>query len=158
MTFDVSWCLSVHVCLSVCVCVCVYQIDLLEGRVSTLAGVGTQGTDKEGGAMGPQQPISSPWDVTLGTAGESCGAVRPWKAASYWLSPLCPPLPRLSHRIPSIPPSVVCFLSACCYTINNSWERSVPPSVSDSLDVVWLRWRKESLWTTRGDYISPPVK
>uniref|UniRef100_A0A3Q1JEL0 NHL repeat-containing protein 2 n=1 Tax=Anabas testudineus TaxID=64144 RepID=A0A3Q1JEL0_ANATE len=46
------------------------KIDLLEGRVSTLAGVGAQGTDKEGGAMGPQQPISSPWDVTLGTAGE----------------------------------------------------------------------------------------
>ncbi|KAF1373850.1 hypothetical protein PFLUV_G00243210 [Perca fluviatilis] len=45
------------------------KIDLLEGRVSTLAGVGAQGTDKEGGAMGPQQPISSPWDVTLGTAG-----------------------------------------------------------------------------------------
>ncbi|XP_072228903.1 NHL repeat-containing protein 2 [Leuresthes tenuis] len=45
------------------------KIDLLEGRVSTLAGVGGQGTDKEGGAMGPQQPISSPWDVTFGTAG-----------------------------------------------------------------------------------------
>ncbi|XP_042364077.1 NHL repeat-containing protein 2 [Plectropomus leopardus] len=45
------------------------KIDLSEGRVSTLAGVGAQGTDKEGGAMGPQQPISSPWDVTLGTAG-----------------------------------------------------------------------------------------
>ncbi|TKS89625.1 NHL repeat-containing protein 2 [Collichthys lucidus] len=45
------------------------KIDLLEERVSTLAGVGTQGTDKDGGAAGPQQPISSPWDVTLGTAG-----------------------------------------------------------------------------------------
>ncbi|XP_029383505.1 NHL repeat-containing protein 2 [Echeneis naucrates] len=45
------------------------KIDLLEGKVSTLAGVGVQGTDKEGGAIGPQQPISSPWDVTLGTAG-----------------------------------------------------------------------------------------
>ncbi|XP_059181226.1 NHL repeat-containing protein 2 [Centropristis striata] len=45
------------------------KIDLLEGRVSTLAGVGAQGTDKEGGATGPQQPISSPWDVTLGSAG-----------------------------------------------------------------------------------------
>ncbi|MEQ2196646.1 NHL repeat-containing protein 2, partial [Xenoophorus captivus] len=44
-------------------------VDLVQGRVSTLAGVGSQGTDKEGGAMGPQQPISSPWDVTLGTAG-----------------------------------------------------------------------------------------
>lgn len=45
------------------------KIDLSEGKVSTLAGVGTQGTDKEGGAMGPEQPISSPWDLTLGTAG-----------------------------------------------------------------------------------------
>ncbi|XP_070707716.1 NHL repeat-containing protein 2 [Pempheris klunzingeri] len=44
------------------------KVDLSEGRVSTLAGVGAQGTDKEGGAMGPQQPISSPWDLTLGTA------------------------------------------------------------------------------------------
>uniref|UniRef100_A0A8C6WQC5 NHL repeat-containing protein 2 n=1 Tax=Neogobius melanostomus TaxID=47308 RepID=A0A8C6WQC5_9GOBI len=45
------------------------KIDLLHKRVSTLAGVGEQGTDKEGGAMGPEQPISSPWDVALGTAG-----------------------------------------------------------------------------------------
>nr|XP_057917695.1 NHL repeat-containing protein 2 [Doryrhamphus excisus] len=45
------------------------KIDLLEGRVSTLAGLGIQGTDKAGGAMGDQQPISSPWDVTLGSAG-----------------------------------------------------------------------------------------
>ncbi|KAG7492516.1 hypothetical protein MATL_G00014770 [Megalops atlanticus] len=45
------------------------KIDLLEGRVSTLAGVGVQGTDREGGAIGPQQPISSPWDLALGTAG-----------------------------------------------------------------------------------------
>ncbi|XP_064177316.1 NHL repeat-containing protein 2 isoform X1 [Anguilla rostrata] len=45
------------------------KIDLSEGRVSTLAGMGVQGTDKEGGGMGPQQPISSPWDLALGTAG-----------------------------------------------------------------------------------------
>ncbi|CAN9509252.1 unnamed protein product [Ophioblennius macclurei] len=45
------------------------KIDLALGKVSTLAGVGTQGNDREGGAPGPQQPISSPWDVTLGTAG-----------------------------------------------------------------------------------------
>ncbi|XP_051522840.1 NHL repeat-containing protein 2 isoform X2 [Myxocyprinus asiaticus] len=45
------------------------KIDLLEGKVSTLAGIGVQGTDKEGGAPGSQQPISSPWDVTLGNAG-----------------------------------------------------------------------------------------
>ncbi|XP_077358390.1 NHL repeat-containing protein 2 isoform X2 [Festucalex cinctus] len=45
------------------------KIDLSEGRVSTLAGLGVQGTDKAGGAMGNQQPISSPWDVALGSAG-----------------------------------------------------------------------------------------
>nr|XP_023652750.1 NHL repeat-containing protein 2 isoform X1 [Paramormyrops kingsleyae] len=45
------------------------KIDLLEGKVSTLAGVGVQGTDKEGGGFGPQQPISSPWDLALGSAG-----------------------------------------------------------------------------------------
>ncbi|KAM8876061.1 NHL repeat-containing protein 2 [Synchiropus picturatus] len=43
------------------------KIDLSEGQVTTLAGDGTQGTDKEGGRVGPQQPISSPWDVTLGS-------------------------------------------------------------------------------------------
>uniref|UniRef100_A0A672MKA8 NHL repeat containing 2 n=1 Tax=Sinocyclocheilus grahami TaxID=75366 RepID=A0A672MKA8_SINGR len=47
----------------------VRKINLSEGKVSTLAGVGVQGTDKEGGAPGPQQPISSPWDVALGNAG-----------------------------------------------------------------------------------------
>lgn len=51
------------------------KIDLLEGRVSTLAGVGVQGKDMEGGAMGLQQPISSPWDVALGTAGGEEGNV-----------------------------------------------------------------------------------
>ncbi|KAL2078024.1 hypothetical protein ACEWY4_025709 [Coilia grayii] len=45
------------------------KIDLSEGKVTTIAGLGVQGTDKEGGAMGPHQPISSPWDVALGTAG-----------------------------------------------------------------------------------------
>uniref|UniRef100_A0A8C5HIL1 NHL repeat-containing protein 2 n=1 Tax=Gouania willdenowi TaxID=441366 RepID=A0A8C5HIL1_GOUWI len=46
------------------------KIELLEGKVTTVAGVGAQGTDREGGAMGTTQPISSPWDVTLGTLGE----------------------------------------------------------------------------------------
>ncbi|KPP62260.1 NHL repeat-containing protein 2-like, partial [Scleropages formosus] len=46
------------------------KIDLSEGKVSTLAGVGVQGTDKVGGGLGPQQPISSPWDLALGTAGD----------------------------------------------------------------------------------------
>lgn len=34
-----------------------------------------QGTDKEGGAMGLQQPISSPWDIVLGTAGEDFSSI-----------------------------------------------------------------------------------
>ncbi|KAM4636164.1 NHL repeat-containing protein 2 [Discoglossus pictus] len=45
------------------------KIDLDTQSVSTVAGVGSQGTDKEGGAQGEQQPISSPWDVTLGAPG-----------------------------------------------------------------------------------------
>lgn len=49
------------------------KINLSEGKVSTLAGIGVQGTDKEGGAPGPEQPISSPWDVTLGNAGTFTG-------------------------------------------------------------------------------------
>lgn len=84
-------------------CFSVYQIDLLEGRVSTLAGVGVQGTDKDGGATGPQQPISSPWDVTLGTAGESCDSV-----------------PALALNPPY---SAICCLSARSYTINKPRER-----------------------------------
>ena len=31
----------------------------------TLAGTGTQGNDKEGGKCGPDQELSSPWDVCL---------------------------------------------------------------------------------------------
>lgn len=31
--------------------------------MSTLAGTGVQGSDKEGGGKGLQQEISSPWDV-----------------------------------------------------------------------------------------------
>lgn len=49
------------------------KINLSEGKVSTLAGIGVQGTDKEGGAPGQQQPISSPWDVALGNAGTFSG-------------------------------------------------------------------------------------
>ncbi|XP_071090618.1 NHL repeat-containing protein 2-like [Haliotis cracherodii] len=41
-------------------------IDLETGTVRTIAGTGLQGTDKEGGRSGPQQPLSSPWDVVLG--------------------------------------------------------------------------------------------
>uniref|UniRef100_F7GC24 NHL repeat containing 2 n=1 Tax=Callithrix jacchus TaxID=9483 RepID=F7GC24_CALJA len=45
------------------------KIDLEAEKVSTVAGIGIQGTDKEGGAQGEQQPISSPWDVVFGTSG-----------------------------------------------------------------------------------------
>ncbi|XP_063289920.1 NHL repeat-containing protein 2 [Pelobates fuscus] len=44
------------------------KIDLDTRMVSTVAGVGTQGTDKDGGAQGTEQPISSPWDVTFGAS------------------------------------------------------------------------------------------
>ncbi|XP_012519332.1 PREDICTED: NHL repeat-containing protein 2 [Propithecus coquereli] len=46
-----------------------YVIDLEAEKVSTVAGIGIQGTDKEGGAKGEQQPISSPWDVVFGSSG-----------------------------------------------------------------------------------------
>ncbi len=60
------------------------QINLSEGKVSTLAGIGVQGTDKEGGAPGPQQPISSPWDVALGNAGTFTGHPPPvYSAPSF---------------------------------------------------------------------------
>jgi len=42
------------------------QIDLENGTVSTVAGTGQQGNDKEGGAIGQLQSISSPWDVVIG--------------------------------------------------------------------------------------------
>ncbi|MBW00087.1 NHL repeat-containing protein 2, partial [Eschrichtius robustus] len=44
-------------------------IDLEAETVSTVAGIGIQGTDKEGGAKGEEQPISSPWDVVFGRSG-----------------------------------------------------------------------------------------
>lgn len=56
-----------------------HQIDLSERRVTTLAGIGIQGTDKVGGAMGLQQPISSPWDIVLGTAGEDFTKRSVWR-------------------------------------------------------------------------------
>lgn len=37
--------------------------------MTTVAGIGIQGVDKEGGAKGEEQPISSPWDVVLGNSG-----------------------------------------------------------------------------------------
>ena len=40
-------------------------MDLNKSTVSTVAGTGVQGTDREGGKSGPDQPIDSPWDVAL---------------------------------------------------------------------------------------------
>ncbi|XP_033371390.1 NHL repeat-containing protein 2 isoform X2 [Parus major] len=44
------------------------KIDLELQMVTTVAGIGVQGVDKEGGAKGEEQPISSPWDVVLGSS------------------------------------------------------------------------------------------
>ncbi|XP_045147553.1 NHL repeat-containing protein 2 isoform X2 [Echinops telfairi] len=44
------------------------KIDLDAELVSTVAGIGIQGTDRDGGATGEEQPISSPWDVVFGTS------------------------------------------------------------------------------------------
>ncbi|XP_022190721.2 NHL repeat-containing protein 2 isoform X1 [Nilaparvata lugens] len=42
------------------------EVDLSAKLVRTVAGIaGDQGSDRVGGALGPQQPISSPWDVCL---------------------------------------------------------------------------------------------
>ncbi|XP_033109725.1 NHL repeat-containing protein 2-like [Anneissia japonica] len=41
-------------------------IDLKKKVVSTVAGTGEMGEDKEGGNQGTEQPISSPWDVAIG--------------------------------------------------------------------------------------------
>jgi hypothetical protein len=48
------------------------QVDLQECTVSTLAGTGHQGNDKEGGGNGTEQSISSPWDVIVGPAPGTC--------------------------------------------------------------------------------------
>ncbi|CAN2389265.1 NHL repeat-containing protein 2 [Pristimantis euphronides] len=45
------------------------KVDLDTLTVSTVAGTGSQGVDKEGGAPGELQPISSPWDVAFGASG-----------------------------------------------------------------------------------------
>lgn len=48
------------------------KADLLERKVTTLAGTGYQGNDKEGGKSGVLQALSSPWDLCLadGLGGE----------------------------------------------------------------------------------------
>ncbi|XP_074855217.1 NHL repeat-containing protein 2 isoform X2 [Carettochelys insculpta] len=45
------------------------KIDLELEMVITVAGIGIQGMDKEGGRKGEEQPISSPWDVIFGSSG-----------------------------------------------------------------------------------------
>ena len=47
------------------------QIDLCTHTVSTIAGTGCQGNDKEGGQVGTEQEISSPWDLALGKSPDS---------------------------------------------------------------------------------------
>lgn len=42
------------------------KINLKMERVTSIAGNGTQGSDKEGGKIGTLQSISSPWDLTVG--------------------------------------------------------------------------------------------
>ena len=47
---------------------CCGQVDLSQCTVTTLVGTGKQGSDKEGGHLGTQQEISSPWDIALGSS------------------------------------------------------------------------------------------
>uniref|UniRef100_A0A4W3I6Z9 NHL repeat containing 2 n=1 Tax=Callorhinchus milii TaxID=7868 RepID=A0A4W3I6Z9_CALMI len=47
------------------------KIDLVNEKVSTIAGVGVQGIDREGGKIGTKQSISSPWDLTSGTSDDA---------------------------------------------------------------------------------------
>ncbi|XP_046386851.1 NHL repeat-containing protein 2 [Ischnura elegans] len=51
------------------------KIDLSEeGMVSTVAGDGAQGRDKEGGGIGLEQPLNSPWDLCISqVSNSSCG-------------------------------------------------------------------------------------
>ncbi|XP_033757320.1 NHL repeat-containing protein 2-like [Pecten maximus] len=42
------------------------KVGLKSGSVTTVVGTGTQGQDKEGGNIGIQQEISSPWDLEVG--------------------------------------------------------------------------------------------
>lgn len=40
-------------------------MNLSSKEVQTVAGTGIQGTDKEGGKPGKEQPLASPWDLCL---------------------------------------------------------------------------------------------
>jgi hypothetical protein len=44
------------------------KLDL--GLVSTVAGTGSRGNDLEGGKLGSEQTVSSPWDLCLGFSPE----------------------------------------------------------------------------------------
>lgn len=61
--------------------------------MSTLAGTGSQGTDKVGGKVGTAQEISSPWDVALGKSpgSEDCDVLYIAMAGTHqiWLHFLC---------------------------------------------------------------------
>lgn len=93
--------------------------------MSTLAGVGTQGTDKEGGAPGPKQPISSPWDVALGTDGESCYSGTHTHTHTPPLSLAATP------HSPTLPPAI-CSFPARSDEINTLGQRGrFCPSVSE---------------------------
>lgn len=50
-----------------------WQIDLKTKKVETIAGLGYQGTDTEGGMSGLGQEISSPWDLTCLPSIQSSG-------------------------------------------------------------------------------------
>lgn len=42
------------------------MVSLSDETVTTIAGTGVMGTDKYGGTLGKDQPLSSPWDVAIG--------------------------------------------------------------------------------------------
>lgn len=48
-------------------------MDLNSKEVRTVAGTGVQGTDKEGGKHGTQQPLASPWDLSFAHSPASVG-------------------------------------------------------------------------------------
>uniref|UniRef100_A0A0B7B7U1 Thioredoxin domain-containing protein n=1 Tax=Arion vulgaris TaxID=1028688 RepID=A0A0B7B7U1_9EUPU len=54
---------------------CLRSIDLELRSVNTIAGTGHQGTDIEGGKLGKDQEIASPWDVVLGFAPDGSSPV-----------------------------------------------------------------------------------
>ena len=68
-------------------CWSLLQVDLTLGQVTTLAGTGAQGEDKQGGNQGTQQALSTPWDVATG--------VSPGNLASLSIPPPPPPPPAL---------------------------------------------------------------